>query len=115
MTKPNSSQRSRTVALIAALLVPTALWAQSEGVQRQARNESYTQHSNAASAPSRAVCDKARSDAQFLRQMQLTDGDTNPLVELPIRADCRNVGGEGKMASRESIASRVEGDRKQAE
>ena len=113
MTKPNMyAQRSRTVALIAALLVPTALWAQGEGVQREARNESYTQYSNATSAPSRATCDRAKSDAQFLRQMQLTDGDTNPFVELPIRADCRSVaGGGGKMASRES-PERVEGDRK---
>jgi hypothetical protein len=113
MTKPNiQSQRSRTVALIAALLVPTALWAQSEGVTREARNASYTQYTNAVSAPTRAACDKAKSDAQFLRQMQLTDGDANPFVQLPIRADCRNVaGGEGKMASREST-ERAQGDRK---
>lgn len=64
-------QRSRTAVLIAALLVPTALWAQSE-------------------APSRTACDQAKRDAQFLRQMQLTDGDANPFVELPIRTDCRN-------------------------
>jgi hypothetical protein len=74
MTKPSTSlQRSRAAALIAALLIPTALWAQSE------------------SPPSRAACAQAKRDAQFLRQMQLTDGDTNPFVKLPIRTDCRNV------------------------
>ena len=114
MTKPNicSLHQSRAAALIAALLMPTALWAQSEGAQREARNESYTQYSTTASTPSRAACEKAKSDAHFLRQMQRTDGDTSPFVELPARADCRNVGasGEGKMASREE--PRVEGDRK---
>jgi hypothetical protein len=90
VTKPISIiVRSATTALIAATLIPGALWAQSETVTREARNQADAPAIVAPAGPSQAVCDKARSDARFLRQMQLTDGDVNPFVELPIRADCR--------------------------
>ena len=91
MTKPISIVvRSATAALIAATLIPGALWAQSETVMREARNQAAAPVLTAPAGPSQADCNKARSDARFLRQMQLTDGDVNPFVELPIRADCRS-------------------------
>jgi hypothetical protein len=91
VTKPISIVvRSATAALIAATFIPGALWAESETVMREARNQAAVPALAAPDGPSRAVCDKARSDARFLRQLQLTDGDVDPFVELPIRADCRS-------------------------
>jgi hypothetical protein len=90
VTKPISMfVRGATAALIAATLVPGALWAESDTVMREARNQVAAPAIAAPAGPSQADCNKARSDARFLRQMQLTDGDVNPFVELPIREDCR--------------------------
>ena len=97
MTKPISILvRSATATLIAATLIPGALWAESDTVMREARNQATAPAIAAPAGPSQADCNKARSDARFLRQMQLTDGDVNPFVELPIRADCRADTGGGR-------------------
>ncbi len=63
---------------------------------REARTQALAPAIAAPAGPSQAACNKARSDARFLRQMQLTDGDVNPFVELPIRADCRGDSGGGR-------------------
>ena len=76
MTKPISILvRSATATLIAATLIPGALWAESDTVMREARNQATAPAIAAPAGPSQADCNKARSDARFLRQMQLTDGD----------------------------------------
>ena len=90
MTKPISIVvRSATVALIAATLVPGALWAESGTEKQEALVQAAAPARTAPSGPSREACDKARNDAWFMRQLQMTDGNILPPVELPIRADCR--------------------------
>ena len=90
MTKPISILvRGATAALVAATLIPGALWAQTEPGRQETRNLAVAPTAAARPGPSRADCDKARSDAWFARQRQMSDF---PEAEPPIRADCRGDG-----------------------
>ena len=97
MTKPTSiTIRNAAAVLIAAALMPGMLWAQSDTKQREARNETNAPVVGVRSGPTRAECDKARDNAWFMTQLQMTDGNIHP-PEPAIRADCRS-GGDGVRA-----------------
>jgi hypothetical protein len=101
VTKPTSiTLRNATAALIAAALMPGMLWAQSDTKQREARYEAGQPVAGARSRPTRAECDKARNDAWFTTQLQMTDGNIHPPVEPAIRADCRDDGSGVKADNR---------------
>ncbi len=90
MTKPISTVvRSATAALIAATFLPASLWAESGTEKQEALVQATAPARAAPSGPGREACDKARNDAWFMRQLQMTDGNIPPAVEVPIRADCR--------------------------
>jgi hypothetical protein len=93
VTKPLSiTLRSAAAALIAATLMPGMLWAQADTKQREARNEAGVPAAGVRSGPTRAECDKARADAWFQSQLQMTDGNIVAPIEPAIRADCRGDG-----------------------
>ena len=97
-------------ALVAAILVPTTLFAQSKDAQQDAR-EGKVVYSTQLPAPSRAVCEQAKRDAWFLRQLQIPDVD--PSLELPIREDCRallRMPGEARVAKRDAMEAVAKSD-----
>lgn len=88
MTNPSiRSLRRAGIAALAAALVPLTLFAQATDSNKDAR-EGKIVYSKQPLNAGRAVCDQAKRDAWFLRQMQITDGNHDPFVELPIREDC---------------------------
>ena len=89
MTKPRigSLRRAGIAALAAAVLVPLTLFAQANDANKDAR-EGKIAYSTQAPKAARAACEQAKRDAWFLRQMQITDGNHDPFVELPIGQDC---------------------------
>jgi hypothetical protein len=101
VTKPTSiTIRNAAAVLIAATLMPGMLWAQSDTKQREARNETNAPVVAVRSGPTRAECDKARNDAWFLRQLQMTDGNIGQPVEPALRADCRADGDRDRVDHR---------------
>jgi hypothetical protein len=78
-------RKNAFAAFVLTCAVPTALYAETDDPKGDVWNK--TAAVQLTPAP-RSGCEAARRDAWFQRQMQRTDGDVNPFVELPVRAEC---------------------------